>query len=413
MKKLNIVYDNWDDEGPLPNMINSTGLDKFRIVSGLFVFYGMYDRIKNCNLSEVYDNPNENFFYFVNPQGNSLYIYHQFNTVPLPSLVEKCLYECKNFNIIFLNEHEYETEEYFVLINDYCNLKNYNLEQIYLMNNNYRFKEYKEKYYSNINVYSLNFLLKFISRHLIEFNSKYVTNKQSEFFLCHNRSTKAHRYIILALMIKYDIIKEVDWSLVMGWNRILNPQGNFYEAILNQDEIESLKDEISYLETIEVKRSKYEKEYDWFKNEEISGGFNWGVVYELKTYENSYVNIVTESNFLVNEIHHTEKSIKPFYFYQFPIYLASYNHVKELKERFGFDMFDDVIDHSYDNELDNRKRLLMVFEEIKRLNSMKDDLIQFYNKNRYRFERNKQIVIDIEKSTTDIEYFNKLINKNI
>jgi hypothetical protein len=199
----------------------------------------------------------------------------------------------------------------------------------------------------------------------------------------------------------------------MGWNRILNPQGDFYETILNQEDISLIKDEIKYLETIEVKRSKYEEEYDWFKNEEISGGFNWGQVYELKTYENSYVNIVTESNFIVNEIHHTEKSIKPFYFYQFPIYLASYNHVKELKERFGFDMFDDVINHSYDNELDNRKRLLMVFEEIKRLNLMKDDLIQFYNQNRHRFERNKQIVIDIEKSTIDIEYFNKLINKNI
>ena len=60
------------------------------------------------------------------------------------------------------------------------------------------------------------------------------------------------------------------------------------------------------------------------------------------------VNIVTESCYLEDEIHITEKSMKPFYFYQFPLFLASYGHVKHLKERFGFDVFDDILNHSYD-----------------------------------------------------------------
>ena len=64
--------------------------------------------------------------------------------------------------------------------------------------------------------------------------------------------------------------------------------------------------------------------------------------------------------------------MKPFYFYQFPLFLSSYQHVKFLKERFGFDMFDDILDHSYDNEPDERMRLVMFFNEIKRLNENKE-----------------------------------------
>ena len=72
--------------------------------------------------------------------------------------------------------------------------------------------------------------------------------------------------------------------------------------------------------------------------------------------------------------------MKPFYFYQFPLFLSSYQHVKFLKERFGFDMFDDLVNHSYDNEIDNGKRLFMVADEIKRLNENPQLIKDFYKK---------------------------------
>ena len=42
----------------------------------------------------------------------------------------------------------------------------------------------------------------------------------------------------------------------------------------------------------------------------------------------------------------------------------------------GFDVFDDVIDHSYDNILDDRERIKAVISEIDRLNSL--DLFEIY-----------------------------------
>ena len=103
--------------------------------------------------------------------------------------------------------------------------------------------------------------------------------------------------------------------------------------------------------------------------------------------------------------------MKPFYFYQIPIFLSSYHHVKYLKERFGFDMFEDIIDHSYDNEPDNRLRLIKFFNEIKRLSDNKEKLIEFYKLNKSRFIYNKEIVVKIKNSNRDQNYFKNLIKK--
>ena len=72
-----------------------------------------------------------------------------------------------------------------------------------------------------------------------------------------------------------------------------------------------------------------------------------------------------------------------------------------MKEEYGLDFFDDIIDHSYDDEFDHKKRLIMIIEEIKRLSTVKNELIDFYKSNRDRFENNKKIIINL------LEYIQK------
>jgi hypothetical protein len=55
-----------------------------------------------------------------------------------------------------------------------------------------------------------------------------------------------------------------------------------------------------------------------------------------------------------------------------------------------------VIDHSYDNELDQKKRFSLFVKELKRLNDNKENLIEFYKNNQHRFEENKNKVIKIK-----------------
>jgi hypothetical protein len=72
-------------------------------------------------------------------------------------------------------------------------------------------------------------------------------------------------------------------------------------------------------------------------------------------------------------------------------------------------MFEDIIDHSYDEVVDHRNRLFRILEEIKRLNENKEKVKDFYKKNYERFERNKNIIYDILKNSDDYKFFRSLI----
>lgn len=93
------------------------------------------------------------------------------------------------------------------------------------------------------------------------------------------------------------------------------------------------------------------------------------------SFRNSIFNIVTESSYenvgdifeTWSRIMITEKTTKAYRLYQFPIFLAPAGHVK-LQRQLGFDVFDDVIDHSYDECLDPYKRIEMVSKQCEQIN---------------------------------------------
>ena len=62
----------------------------------------------------------------------------------------------------------------------------------------------------------------------------------------------------------------------------------------------------------------------------------------------------------------TEKSAKPFLMSQIPLFIAAPGYVNQLRT-LGFDVFDDIVDHSYDEEDNIYKRCDMVFDELNRL----------------------------------------------
>jgi hypothetical protein len=94
--------------------------------------------------------------------------------------------------------------------------------------------------------------------------------------------------------------------------------------------------------------------------------------------------------------------------YQFPLILASPKHTKAIRKRYGFDFFDDVIDHSYDLELDHRERLIKFVKEIKRIKENKDFFIDFYKNNKERFIRNNELAKKLTHDTNDKDFIKKL-----
>ena len=99
----------------------------------------------------------------------------------------------------------------------------------------------------------------------------------------------------------------------------------------------------------------------------------------------------------------------PFYFYQFPIIVSSVNHIQKMRELYDFDWFDDIINHDYDSEIDNEKRLHKIMKELSRLNTVQEDIISFYYNNQDRFEHNKKQIEKIDSSEIDRKFFKSFI----
>jgi hypothetical protein len=90
--------------------------------------------------------------------------------------------------------------------------------------------------------------------------------------------------------------------------------------------------------------------------------------------------------------------------------LASENHIKTVKEKYKLDLYEDIINYDYDNEVDDKKRLELYFKEVVRLYGMKEELKEFYVKNKNRFENNKIKIIEIlGLIKEDHQYFTNLI----
>ena len=80
-------------------------------------------------------------------------------------------------------------------------------------------------------------------------------------------------------------------------------------------------------------------------------------------YSTAFVDIVTESRFAQPTGNYSEKTYQPIQ-YKRPFILAAPPHtLKYLKEQ-GFKTFSDFWDESYDDEFDNAKRMIKLFDLI-------------------------------------------------
>lgn len=91
-----------------------------------------------------------------------------------------------------------------------------------------------------------------------------------------------------------------------------------------------------------------------------------------KVYDNTLINLVTETYYFpeynfIDETFITEKSWKVFTAGQLPVIIGPRGIVSRLR-LLGFDMFDDIIDHSYDNT-DDSVRVFKAIESMHKLMS--------------------------------------------
>jgi hypothetical protein len=90
----------------------------------------------------------------------------------------------------------------------------------------------------------------------------------------------------------------------------------------------------------------------------------------------------------------TEKTAHSFYGCNFPIILSGAGAVAHLRG-LGLDMFDDVVDHSYDQIHNPFDRIVTAVDSNRRLLTDPDYAKQSWAQCRSRFERNVEVMRDI------------------
>lgn len=301
-------------------------------------------------------------------------------------------------NVIFFNETEPDNYDVIKYIRPI--LKEFNLDEkrFTIINNNEELIKYKQD--SNINVYVNHPHIYAGAKEMIKVDYEYKQDKKY-LFMSYNRNLKAHRFFFLCLLKKHRLLDNVDWSWLRGdeMSKFVEIPDWFYQQIMNREQFMGLSEEIGSLTKEGRKVSEYE--LDIISNIKTDD-FDYPNHYKLNPYQNSYIHIVNESYYEDKEaILLSEKSIIPLYFSQLPVYLASHNHLKFFREQYNFDLFDDLINHDYDNEPDNYLRMEKLLKEVIRLNENKEDVIKFCKQNQHRFNQNKQRVIEIVETFKD------------
>ena len=112
-------------------------------------------------------------------------------------------------------------------------------------------------------------------------------------------------------------------------------------------------------------------------------------------YKRIPVEIVCETNLKPNSVAVTEKTARPFYYYRIPLIVGSLNYCKHLQE-IGFDLFDDIVDMSYD-KLEFQMRVNKIFTELNRLHK-KYNWIDLLTKIKPRLVNNHNLLVEMAKN---------------
>lgn len=221
-------------------------------------------------------------------------------------------------------------------------------------------------------------------------------------FLSLNRNKRAHRAMLISLLYGLDLDKHgliscmFKDSITDLYEYTKWPEQDIYKQGFNK-----FKDSQLLLNDDPVI-------YNNGNNDNASNFKNKLLPY----YQNTFVEIVTETSYTEKCFNLTEKTIHSIYGCNFPIILSSQGSVAFLRSM-GMDVFDDVVDHSYDsieNPIDRICQAVALNIELLTNNAKTKEL---WKHNEYRFIKN----IDFAKTRLynfytqrAIERFNNVIN---
>jgi hypothetical protein len=250
--------------------------------------------------------------------------------------------------------------EYFDDFRKKLNIKEYKSKILWNLNKKIFYKDYDIFYYDS---YELVYWYKVKNLKPLEFKNKY-DRKYVFSFLNGTLNGRPHRYKMLKKILLNTNL--VDISLISNIDK---------------------STDILYMQPI-----PYNNNENLFSSDE----------YYVR---DSYVNIISESKcdsydgaFFI-----TEKSIKPFVLQQIPIFLGPTNIANHFK-KYGFDLFEDIIDHSYDVKEDLDLKIDLIYKELNKIQKL--NLFDIFKQIENRLQHNYNVYLNMISNIDIIE--NKL-----
>ncbi len=210
--------------------------------------------------------------------------------------------------------------------------------------------------------------------------NQYLESEKKKFFLTYNKNTtKTFRIQLILWLIKNKLIDD-------SYVSILIKNNNFNKRELDSNEIELNGLAEYYDEFDKIGFNVLDWDYPNHKNDVFSN-----LKYTTKShYADTYFNIITETSFENNSLNLTEKSFKAFANCH-PFLIIGDMDTHKYLQSLGFELYDELIDYSFDSMPDNQKRLNDALGQIRKVHKLGiDSIINFYKNNIEKIKKNKE-----------------------
>jgi hypothetical protein len=204
----------------------------------------------------------------------------------------------------------------------------------------------------------------------------YIMNEKDSFFLLYNRnSTKTFRVQVMLWLLKTGLINDTKFSLLVKENDI--------DLNLLISKKQELKDLWKYYSKFnDLPHTTLDWDYPNDINESLSSKPN---------YSKTNFSIVLESSFNSESLNLTEKSFKSFANCH-PFLIIGDVFANTQLKNYGFTLYNDLIDYSFDKISDNEERLNQALIELKRIHSLGEDHItNWYKNNIEKIKENQRV----------------------
>ena len=198
-----------------------------------------------------------------------------------------------------------------------------------------------------------------IQNHIINENLNFY--KRSKTFLCYNRKTKPHRSDLLALFYKFDILSDSYFSMPEHCVESSALWKTLYRLGVADLGMNDAKRRKIILGLVDVNKTDALQALFPLNIDGITKVSDMEKIINqpYSVYDSALISVVTESNFVNNQIYHSEKTWKPIANNHPFIIVGPAGSLENLKS-LGYRTFSDFWDESYDLETNDTYRLMRI-----------------------------------------------------